>query len=207
VHLLLNSCTNETESSGTLGFNPFTTTNGSTTVAVTLLGHGFNQDSLINIVNSTAFNGVTINGTFPITSIIDVNTFNIDITSVGTPTGTGAGGGNATYLCDNLIMGQPNWYGIWDEAIHFDQAFSQTSLCKLQYFKSKSVLTSPSQTNFIINRYPQLFRMACQAAEANVRRDAQSYMAIMERLKPMIDAVNIENDESLRGMELDTITP
>jgi hypothetical protein len=39
---------NYTETSGTLGTNPFTTTNGSTSVAVNLPGHGFNQDSIFN---------------------------------------------------------------------------------------------------------------------------------------------------------------
>jgi hypothetical protein len=198
-----------TELTGTLGTNPFTTTNGSNTVAVALTAHGFNQDSMIYLTGATAFNGATINGTFPITSIIDTNDFNIDITVLGTtPSASGAGGGSAVaYTVDNLVSGQPNWYAIWDEAIHFDQAFFQQSLCKLGYYKSPPLLSSSNLTNFLTNRYPQLLRTACMAAAADFMKDDVEYQKSMARLQALVERVNIENEMYLRGMELDTITP
>jgi hypothetical protein len=97
------------ETTGTLGTNPFTTTNGSNTVSVALTNHGFSQDSTFNTSGATTFNGVTTNGTFPITAITGTNSFTIDISILGTtPTGSGAGGGAAVnYICDSLVVGNP----------------------------------------------------------------------------------------------------
>ena len=67
----------------------------------------------------------------------DANDFTIDISILGTtPNAAGAGGGAAvSYTCDLLVVGSPYWWGIWDENIHFDQAFSQQTLCRLNYYK------------------------------------------------------------------------
>jgi hypothetical protein len=195
---------NYTELSGTLGTNPFTTTSGSNIVVVNLPGHGFSQDSLINTSGATLFNGVTINGTFPISSVIDTNNFNIDITSLGTtPSGSSAGGGSVVaYICDNLIQGMAVWFGIWNENIYFDVGFSQTTLCKMQYYQSLPLLSSTNQTNFLTNRYPHLLRTACMAAAADYMKDDIEYQKGVMRLQALVQQVNIENDMSLRGMEL-----
>lgn len=200
---------NYAETSGTLGSNPFTTTSGSNTVTVNLVGHGFNQDSVLNTSGATLFNGATINGTFPITSIIDANNFTIDITVLGTtPSGSGAGGGSAVaYICDNLVAGSPSWFGIWNENIYFNTAFFQTSLCKLQFFQSLPLLSATNLTNFLTTRYPQLLRTACVAAAADFMKDDAEYQKGNARLAAMAQQISIENDMSLRGMELDTETP
>src|ERR1700680_169915 len=121
---------NYSELSGTLGANPFTTTASSTSVNVALANHGFSQDSVFNTSGATAFNGATINGTFPVTAIVDANDFTIDITSLGAlPSASGSGGGAAVaYLCDNLAPGYPQWFGIWNERIYFDAAFTQQKI-------------------------------------------------------------------------------
>lgn len=198
-----------TENTGSLGTNPFTTANGSNTVTVALTGHNLTQDSLFNTAGATAFNGVTINGTFPVTSIVDANDFNIDISNLGTtPTGSGAGGGSAvTYIADQLTTGSARWFGIWNENIYFDCSFSQQSLCRLQYYQSLPLLSNTNQTNFLTNRYPQLMRTACVTAAADFMKDDNEYQKGVTRLQNLVAQINIENDMYLRGMELDTDTP
>jgi hypothetical protein len=200
---------NYQETSGTLNTNPFATTNNSTVVTVNLPGHGFNQDSVFNTSGATAFNGVTINGTFPITAIVDANDFTIDITILGaTPNAGGSGGGAAVaYLCDNLVPGFPNWFGIWNETIYFDTAFLQQTLCKLHYYQSLPLLSASNQTNFLTNRYPQLLRRACLAQAADWMKDTEEYQKHVTALSGLIEQISIENDMSMRGMEHDTDTP
>ena len=195
---------NYQETTGTLGANPFTTTASSNTVSVALAAHGFSQDSTINLTGATAFNGVTLNGTFPINGVPDANDFTIDITNLGTtPTGSGSGGGSAVnYICDALTPGTPYWWAIWDEQIKFDQAFFQTTLCRLQYFRSPPLLSSTNQTNFLTNRYPKLLRIACMAAAAEFMKDDTEYQKLLSRLQSSVEAVSMENDMEYRGLDL-----
>ena len=198
-----------TETSGTLGANPFTTTTGSNTVSVALANHGFAQDGIFYVTGATAFNGVTIAGTFPINGITDANDFTIDITGLGTtPTGIGSGGGSANnYICDSLTPGTPECWGIWNERINFDTAFFQTTLCRLQYYKSPPLLSSTNTTNFLTNRYPGLMRVACMAAAADFMKDDTEYQKQFGRLQSMIEKIANENDMQYRGMELDPEIP
>lgn len=201
---------NYDELSGTLGTDPFTTVNGSNSVTVALAGSGFTQDSVFNTSGATAFNGVTINGTFPITAVAsDGNSFTIDIAILDTAPNASSSGGGATvnYLVDQLVAGIPNWWGIWDEQIKFDVAFTQQSLGKLQYYQSLPLLSTSNQTNFLTNRYPQLMRVACVTAAADFMKDDNEYQKGMTRLQAIVQRISIENDGQLRGMELDTETP
>ncbi len=197
------------ETTGTLPSNPFSTTSGQTTVSVSLTSHGFAQDSIFNTSGATASNSVTINGTFPIVSIDGANDFTIDISILGqTPTATGSGGGAAvTYLCDSLVVGNPYWWGIWDEDIHFDQAFSQITVCRLNYYRSPPLLSLTNQTNFLTNRYPNLMRVACMAAAADFMKDSEEYQKQFGRLNQMIEKIAVENDMQYRGIELDPYIP
>lgn len=198
------------ETTGTLGTNPFTTTLGSNIVSVAVIAHGFAQDSEFYVTGATAFNGATINGTFPITGITDANNFTIDISILGTtPTASGSGGGSAaTYICDALVVGNPYWWGIWDEKIHFDQGFSQISVCRLNYYQSPPLLSATTNpTNFLTVRYPNLMRVACMAAAADFMKDTEEYQKQFTRLSQMIEKIAMENDMQHRGMDLDTYTP
>lgn len=199
---------NYSELSGTLGTNPFTTVTSSTAVTVALTGHGFSQDSVFNASGATVFNGVTINGTFPITAIVDANNFTVDISSVGTPSGSGAGGGaSVAYLCDNLVQYYPQYFGVWNERIYFDAAFTQQSLCKLQYFQSLPLLSASNQNNFLTDRYPQLMRTACVTSAADFMKDDTEYQKGLTRLTALVQRINVENDMMMRGMEITTDTP
>lgn len=201
---------NYTETSGTLGTNPFTTVASSNSVTVALASSGFAQDSVFYTSGATAFNGVTISGTFPITAIAaSGNSFTIDISVLGTtPSGSGSGGGSAVaYICDQIVTGIPSWWGIWDEQIKFDVAFAQASLCKLQYYQSLPLLSTTNTTNFLTNRYPQLIRVATNAAAADFMKDDSEYQKAMTRLSAIVQGINVENDGQLRGIELDPMIP
>jgi hypothetical protein len=200
---------NYTETSGTLGTNPFTTTNLSNTVTVNLPGHGFSQASVFYTTGATAFNGATIAGTFPVNGLIDANNFTIDISVLGTtPSGSGAGGGAAiTYIADVLQPGTPLFWGIWDERIQVDQPAFQVTLCRLQYYQSLPLLSSTNPTNFLTNRYPKPMRIACLAAAAEFMKDDTEYQKYMTRLVQSIEAISMENDMHNRGMELDPYIP
>ena len=167
------------------------------------------RNSTFNTSGAALFFGVTIAGTFPIASIIDANNFTIDISSLGTlPNASGTGGGSAiVYMVDVLTAGTPYFFGIWNERFYFEQAFFQQTICRLQYFQSLPPLTSQDQSNFLTTRYPQLFRIALQGADANMRRDRAAYDQIVAELAPLVMAVNAENEMQFRGTELDPWIP
>lgn len=198
-----------TENTGTLGSNPFTTANGSLTVSVNLPNHGLTQDSVFSSSGATAFNNVTLNGTFPVNGIVDTNNFTIDITSLGqTPNAAGAGGGSAVaFLADSLNFGSPIYFGIWNERINFDQSFFQQSVCRMQFYQSLPLLSSTNQTNFLTNRYPKLLRIACMVAAAEFMKDDTEYQKWLARLQSAVEAVSVENDMQYRGTDLSPDIP
>lgn len=198
-----------TENSGSLGADPFTTALNSATVSVNLPSHNLTQDSVFSTAGAVAFNGVTIAGTFPINGITDANNFTIDISGLGTlPSAAGTGGGSSvTYIADQLTTGSAAYFGIWDELLRFDVAFDQTSLCRMQFYKSLPLLSSTNLTNFLTNRYPQVMRVACMAAAADFMKDDTEYQKQFTRLSAMTQAISVENDMQYRGMEHMTDTP
>ncbi len=198
-----------TENSGTLSTNPFTTTDGSNTVSVYLPSHNLTQDSVFYTSGATAFNGVTIAGTFPVNAITDSNDFTIDISSLGTtPNASGSGGGSAiTYTADQFNFGQPEAYGIWDERIYFEQSWYMQCNCRIQFYQTLPLLSSTNQTNFITNRYPKLMRIACLAAAAEFMKDDTEYQKWLTRLQNAVQSISVENDMQYRGMDLSPDTP
>lgn len=198
---------NYENSSGTLATNPLTTTSGSTKVSVSFPAHGFSEESTFYITGTTAVGGITPIGSFNITSITDADNFVIETLSF-TATSSAAGGGAAiSYVCDALVQGNPYWWAIWDEKIHFDAAFAEATQVQLQYFRSLPLLSSTNTTNFLTTRYPQLLRTACVAAAADFMKDDTEYQKQMSKLTAMIAIIAPENDMFYRGVEIDAETP
>ena len=195
-----------TETSGSLGTNPFTTASGQLSVSVNLASHGLSQGSAFFTAGATAFNGVTIAGTFDVTAILDANNFVIDIAPLNaTPAASGAGGGGAvTYIADNLVQGTPIYWGVWDETIFFDVAFAQGANCNLQYFKSLPILSAATPTNFLTNRYPHLLRKAATAQAWDFMRNDAEYQKDVAALTALIEQTNAEGDLMYRGAAFDT---
>lgn len=197
-----------TETSGTLGTDPFSVTSGSTAVTVALTSHGFSQGSKFYTTGASAVGGVTITGTFEITSVA-TNTFTIDIASVGTPSSTTSGGGSSVaYICSNLNQGLPKYFAVWNERIYFDTAFDQTILCQMNYYQSLALLSASNTTNFLTTRYPQVMREACMASAADFQKDSTEYQKHMTTLGAKIQRAQVENEMGeMRGLELDFDTP
>lgn len=196
-----------TDQSGTLGTDPFSVTSGSTSATVTLAAHGFSQGSAFYTTGASAAGGVTITGTFEITSVA-TNTFTIDISSVGTPSSTTSGGGaSVIYTCSNLVQGHPEYFAIWDERIYFDTAFDQQTTCRMHFYRSLPLLSATNLTNFLTTRYPHVMREACMAAAADYQKDSTEYAKHMQALAAKIGRAQQENDMSMRGMEVDSYTP
>jgi hypothetical protein len=195
-----------TETAGSLGTNPFITAAGSSLITVNLPAHGFSQGATFFTTGAAAFNGVTIAGTFDVVAIADADDFSIDIAPLGTtPSGSGAGGGTAaTYICDNLVQGMPMCWGVWDETIWFDVAFSQPTNCNLQYFRSLPPLSSANTTNFLTNRYPHLLRKACTAQAWDFLRNDTEYQKDVAALAALVEQTNAEGDLMYRGAVFDT---
>lgn len=194
------------ETSGTLLTNPFTTVLGSSLVTVVLAGHGFRQGSLFFTAGGTATGGIAIAGTYEIVAITSVNAFVIDVKTPAAAAATG-GGAAATYVCQNLTQGSPNFWGIWDERIQFDMAFVAQYSGRLAYYQSLPLLSASNPTNFLTNRYPGMVRTACQASAADYMKDDGEYQKSMTRLQAWIERAQVENDLLLRGAFIETETP
>ena len=95
---------------GTLGANPFTTTIGSNVVEVSQTASGVNVGDTAIYAGATASNGVTMNGSFIVQTVIDLNHYTVTATTPAT--GSGAGGGSSvTYEYEISIGTELGAYG------------------------------------------------------------------------------------------------
>lgn len=92
--------------------NPFTTTNGSTTVKVTDAGHGCIEGDFVTFSGSGAVGGVPavdLNKEHEVTHVIDNNNYEIVVATAANPGGTGGGTVTAAYQIniglDSLVVG------------------------------------------------------------------------------------------------------
>jgi hypothetical protein len=90
-------------STGTLGTNPFTTTNGQTSVTVHHVAHGRNPGDTAIYAGATLFNGVTLNGSYVVQTVVGPNDYTV--TALTTATGSGAGGGAAVTFQYEIPVG------------------------------------------------------------------------------------------------------
>jgi hypothetical protein len=77
--------------SGTLGADPFTTTDTSAIVSVDDTSHGLTADDIVSYSGATAVGGITIDGEYTVTTVTDANTYTITHSSVATSSATGGG--------------------------------------------------------------------------------------------------------------------
>lgn len=204
---VLRSRSYDSSPAGTFGTDPFTTTSGSSLVAVAMTAHGLNQDSTITIANGPTVNGLSMTGGFPVVSITNANSFVIDTQGDGA-SATGSGGGaGVTWTANNLISGSPTAWGVWDEKIKFNTAFDQAATCKLLYFRQPQLLSATNLSNFVTNRYPNLLRVACLAAAAQFMKDDEEFSKSVQVLTNLVGSIAAADDMSYRGANLGTDTP
>ncbi len=192
--------------SGDFGADPFTTTNGSSSVSVALAAHDLTQGSTLTILLASAVGGLTLNGTFPVTSITSSGVLVIDVDELATSGATG-GGASATYTANKLIAGSPSSWSIFDEQVKFDCAFETATQFKQLYFRSPLPLSSANPSNWLTDRYPKLMRVACSAAAADYMKDDAEYQKHLTALTALVQSTNAESDLSYRGAEFGTDTP
>lgn len=78
--------------------NPFTTSAGSPVVSVAIAAHGLFETQALIISGAVTVGGLTLNGEFPITAVVDANTIQI---TAGSPAGSSAsGGGNVDFIAE-----------------------------------------------------------------------------------------------------------
>lgn len=77
---------------GTLGSDPFATTSGSSEVTVTDTAHGLAVNACVIFSGATAVGGITIDGEYAVTEVVDTDTYKIvdDETASSTTSGGGA---------------------------------------------------------------------------------------------------------------------
>lgn len=95
-------------STGTLA-NPFTTTNGQTAVTVDDNAHGLVVGQSVYFSGAAAVGGITINGEYQVTSVINPNKYTITHSSPATAT-AGPGGGAAVAYSYELAAGNVDTY-------------------------------------------------------------------------------------------------
>lgn len=88
---------------GTLGNNPFTTVNGSSTITAAHTGHGLSVGDTAIYAGAATFNNVTMNGAYTVQTIIDANTYTV--TAGTTANASSAGGGAAVTFQYEIPVG------------------------------------------------------------------------------------------------------
>lgn len=83
------------ESTGTLT-NPFSTVSGSATVTVADTAHGRHEDDEVRFDGATAVGGITIDGAYQVSTLVDDDSYTIEHTSAALTT-AGPGGGSVDY--------------------------------------------------------------------------------------------------------------
>ena len=92
--------------SGTLGNNPFATTNGSASVTVTHNTHGLSPGTTIYFSGASAVAGITIDGEYTVGEVFGLNSYEIVHSSAANATTTG--GGNAVHFDYEIPPGFAN---------------------------------------------------------------------------------------------------
>lgn len=92
--------------SGTLGNDPFTMTNGSTSVTVADTAHGTIEGDFVTFGSASAAHGITIDGEYQVDSVTDSGNFVIIHSSAASSSGTG--GGASVSFSYQITIGSPN---------------------------------------------------------------------------------------------------
>lgn len=193
--------------SGTFGTNPFTTTLNSSLVAVTDVAHDLTQDSVLTIAAASAVAGLTMNGTFPIVSVTDVDHYVIDTGDTLANAAATGGGAVATFTAQRLVDGLPSCWSVWNEQVKFDVAFDAPASMKQLYYRQPELLSATNPSNFLTVRYPKLVRVATSAAAADFMKDDAEYNKHNTALMNLIQTTAASDDMIYRGASFGTETP
>lgn len=120
---------------GTLA-NPFSTTNASPIVNVADTAHGVTVGQYVNFSGASAVGGITIDGEYQVTSVVDANNYRITHSSNATSTAGPGGGGSVAYSYE-LPDGYADVYegGGWGLGPYGEGTYgtARTSITYIQY--------------------------------------------------------------------------
>lgn len=111
--------------------DPFTTTNGSAIVSVSDTNHGIEDaGTVVTFSGATAVGGITIDGDYEVTEVVDADSFTITHSTVATSSASGGGSVTASYTlnCGDVDSSYLLGWGIggWGEGYWgTDQSLSQ----------------------------------------------------------------------------------
>lgn len=117
--------------------NPFTTTNGSRTVLVTIPSHGAFTNDFVTFSGASAVGGLTLNGEYQITQVLTSATFQITAASAATSSATGGGAVTAVFQINTGLdttlyangWGAGTWGGILpSSSVTFTGSIAGTTL-------------------------------------------------------------------------------
>jgi hypothetical protein len=195
-------------SGGALPNNAFTTgAVSSQLVTVNIPAHGLTQGSNAIFAGVSTVDGLTLNGTFPVVTVPDVNTIIIDAGAEPAAGNVNGGGAAGSWTANVLIASSPRIWSIFDEAIQWDAAAVTAFQGQLLYYKSPPLLSATNPTNFLTSRFPRLIREATNAAAASFMKDDNEEQKALQKLGQLIDATNAESDLIYRGADFGTETP
>jgi len=127
--------------SGTLGSNPFTTTNGSATVTVHHVAHGLLTNGIATFSGASTFNNVTMNGSFTATR---VDADNYTVIAATNANASGSGGGSAvTYAYINVATASVGLHEMTTERCDTAIWIRQSGLCSLSTLACTDTGTGP----------------------------------------------------------------
>lgn len=117
--------------------NPFSTTNGSASVVVTIPNHGAQQNDFVTFSGASAVGGLTLNGEYQIDEVLTSAIFTITALSSATSTATGGGSVTAAFQINTGLdttlysngWGAGTWGGILNSSgVTFVGSISGTTL-------------------------------------------------------------------------------
>jgi hypothetical protein len=103
-----------------------------------------------------------------------------------------------------LEEGEPDCYGIWDEAFQFNLKTPAAIVARLLHNRRLPYLGRTNPTNFLTTRYPNLLRVACLMHAADGIQDDEQYARWKQRTDELIAKANVEADLGMRGRDFDS---
>lgn len=117
--------------------NPFTTTNGSASVLVSIPNHGATTGDFVTFSGATPVDALTLNGEYQITNVLTSSNFTITAASAATSTATGGGSVTAAFQINTGLdstvyangWGAGTWGGVVaSSSVSFTGSISGTTL-------------------------------------------------------------------------------
>ncbi len=103
----------------------------------------------------------------------------------------------------NLPTGLPTVWTDFSQSIQLNTKADQAYTAKMTFFKTPDLLSASNETNWLTDKYPTLLRRVCMMFGEETLKNFEAMDRSEVRALSAISDIKIENDLSMRGMELD----